>query len=81
MIDFDYLPKEQLVFDSFADADMVADVLLRNGYVVMMSREDQLYVLNWLWEDGTANRNDVIFALRSAYDLAEYEANKKAESE
>lgn len=53
---------KEIVFEKYEDACVVADKLMSNGYVVMMSREELFYVISYIWVDDYANRNKVIFA-------------------
>lgn len=69
----DLIPKSELVFDSFED--MVAVLLAttrnepeRNGdYCVLVSREENLYVLNFLYSEN-CDRNNVVFMDRDVYE-------------
>lgn len=62
------LPQEALCVDNYKDACTIQEVLLNNGFVVMMGREEGLYTLNWIWtQNSDANRNDVIFYERDLY--------------
>ena len=54
------MERNELTFEQFGDAVAVAKILLKNGYVVMLSMEDELYVLNFVWSEH-CDRNDVIF--------------------
>lgn len=54
------IPSEELVFASYDDAATVAKILLENEYVVMLSREENFYVINWVWSKHS-DRNDVAF--------------------
>lgn len=68
-----YLEQEALTFHSFEEAAAVQKILLENGYCVMMSREEQLWLLNWVWTERFADRNDVIFINRAQYECDEWE--------
>lgn len=50
----------EVSIDNYSDATTVAEILMNNGYVVMLSREEDLYIVNGIWSD-TCNRNDVVF--------------------
>ena len=56
-----YITKNEIALHSFEDAVTVAKVLLDNGYVAMISREEQLYIVNYVWSQRGADRNDVAF--------------------
>lgn len=68
-----FLPQSALTFSTFEQAAAVQKVLLENGYCVLMSREENLWLLNWIWSERGADRNDVIF-----YDRGEYECEEWA---
>ena len=71
------LEQEALTFQSFEDAAAVQKILLENGYCVMMSREEHLWLLNWVWTEQFADRNGVIFIDRAQYEYNEHEWFKK----
>ena len=51
----------ELVFETpDAAFETVRQMLTRGHYVVMLSREEQLWVVNYQYSD-TCNRNDVVF--------------------
>lgn len=56
-----YITKNEIALHSFEDAVTVAKVLLDNGYVTMISKEEKLYIVNYIWSAEDANRNDVAF--------------------
>ena len=64
MRDFNYVTSNEIAFHSYSDALTVAEVLLQNDYVVMISREENLYIVNYLWSPNHADRNDVVFSSR-----------------
>lgn len=68
-----FLEQEALTFSTFEEAAAVQKILLENGYCVMMSREEELWLLNWVWTDHPADRNDVIFINRAQYECDEWE--------
>lgn len=57
----------ELTFSSFDDAASVAKALLKNNYVVMLSMEEELYVLDCIWTDD-CNRNDIVFMGRDEFE-------------
>lgn len=67
MID-EYLEQSGLAFDTYDAAATVQKILLEQGYCVMMSREENLWILNWVWTETPADRNDVIFINRGKYE-------------
>lgn len=69
----DYLPQDSLTFSTYDEAATVQKILINNGYCVMMSREEELWLLNWIWpEGGNADRNGVIFINRAQYEYDEW---------
>ncbi len=46
---------------NYDDACTLAKILMDNDYVVMLSAEDQLYIVSAIWSQGHADRNDVVF--------------------
>ena len=69
----EYLDSESLVFSTFEEAASVQKILIENGYCVLMSREEHLWVLNWVWTSTPADRNGVIFISREVYEQEEWE--------
>lgn len=67
-----FLEQEALTFDSYASAAEVQKILLENGYCTMMSREEHLWLLNWVWTSTPADRNEVIFINREVYEEEEW---------
>ena len=59
-----YITDNEIACHSYEDAQQVAGILLKNGYVVMVSREEQLYIVNYIWSSNCADRNDVCFLSR-----------------
>ena len=57
----------QLVFKTWSDAITVAETLMQNDYVVMLSYEGEFTILNAVWSDG-CDRNDVVFMSRDNFD-------------
>ena len=56
-----YITKNEIALHTFEDAVAVAKVLLDNGYVTMISKEEKLYIVNYIWSAEDADRNDVAF--------------------
>lgn len=57
----------ELVFRTWSDAVTVARVLMQNDYVVMLSCEEELVILNAVWSKN-CDRNDVVFMSRDYFD-------------
>lgn len=73
-----YLTDNELVLTEYEDAIEIQRRLINNGYVVMLSREEQFWVLNWIWDShDAANRNAAIFISREDYEWALYEQIEK----
>ena len=75
----EYVTNNEIVAHSFDDACIFAEALLRNGYVTMISKEEKLFIVNYVWSLNNANRNDVCFQSR---EIVEEEIfNPKEEEE
>ena len=61
---FKYLTNNEIATHSYSDALSLAEILLNNGYVVMISKEEKLYIVNYIWSSGDADRDDVCFQSR-----------------
>lgn len=46
----------------------VAKALLNEGYVVMLSLEESLLIVNYEWSWSNSNRNDMVFIPRDIFD-------------
>ena len=64
----DRMYNQQLVFDKMENALVVSEVLVKEGYVVMLSREEQFIVLNYLRTFPDSDRNSVVFMNREEYE-------------
>ena len=56
---------------TFKDHDRGFDVarsLLNEGYVVMLSYEEDLLIVNYEWSENCADRNDIVFMRRDEYE-------------
>lgn len=59
----------EIAFKDHINGMSVAEMLLEEGNVVMLSYEDDLLIVNWEWcESGFANRNDVVFMSQREYE-------------
>ena len=63
-----YLEQDSLTFESYEDTAAVQKILIENGYCTMMSREEHLWLLHWVWTEKFADRNGVIFVNRAEYE-------------
>lgn len=68
MKDFDYIPNKEIACHSLDNAMHLAITLMEEGYVVMLSREENLYIINYIWSSNYADRNDVVFASRENFE-------------
>lgn len=68
-----FLEQDGLTFDHYEDAAHVQKILIENGYCTMLSREEHLWILNWVWTSTPADRNEVIFISREVYECEEWE--------
>lgn len=59
-----YLTNNEIAVHNFSSARRLAEELLENGYVVMISKEENLFIVNYVWSERNANRNDVVFNSR-----------------
>lgn len=65
----------EIAVNDYYDATTIAEILMNNDYVVMMSREEDLYILNVIWSAG-CNRNDVVFMDRGEFEEKYVEVSK-----
>ena len=72
-----YVTENEIAVKSFSNAETLAEILLDEGYVVMISKEEKLYIINYLWSPNDADRNDVCFMDR--YEVEELIFNPKEE--
>lgn len=61
--------KNEIAFKDHDRGFEVAKKLLEEEYVVMLSHEEDLLIVNWEWcEAPQANRNYVVFMSRDEYE-------------
>lgn len=53
---------------TFEDASELAKILMDNNYVVMLSREEDLYIVDYVWSE-YSDRNDVIFENAEVHEM------------
>ena len=63
-----YITNNEIVCKSYSDTLSLAEILLSNGYVVLISKEENLFVVNYEWSSQDADRNDVIFLSREKFE-------------
>ena len=72
--------EHEIVVETAATAFQIAELLLTDGhYVVMVSREEQLWIINYEYSD-LCNRNDVVFMPREVFE-EEYFSRKDFEDD
>lgn len=65
MADFKYITDNEIALSSYEETMKLVDILMNNGYVCMISREEQLYIVNYIWStEDYADRNAVCFQSR-----------------
>ena len=69
----------EIACHSFSTATTFADLLLEEGHVVMLSREEDLYIINYIWSERGADRNDVVFMDRCDFDMDFYATEEDEE--
>lgn len=75
------IPDGELTFHDFESCQTVIDILLAEGYVLLLSMEEDLYILNYIWSEGDANRNDVVFMDRCDFEMDFYETEEDEEDD
>lgn len=60
--------KNEIAFKNHKNGLVVAKALLDEDYVVMLSYEDNLLIVNYIWSQNNADRNDVVFMDRWEYE-------------
>ena len=76
-----HLTKNEIVVKDIEDAFKIAKHLIKNDYVVMISHEYIYYVVNFIWSERGADRNDVIFRDRGDFEDEEIEKIEKIRKE
>lgn len=56
--------------------DTIVDALLSEGYVVMLSREEDFYIINYVWAD-ESDRNNVVFMSKDTFEERFYEEDEE----
>lgn len=65
-----YLESEGIAVHSYEDACALSKILLDNGNAVMITEEEELFIVNWVWCDsGFPDRNDVVFRNRAELEI------------
>ena len=67
-----YLTNNEIVVETFENAVALMKILMEEGYAVMLTREEQFFVVNYVWcESGYSNRNYVCFNARELLEREE----------
>ena len=66
---YSIVPEAEIAVDNYEDAIEIVRVLLNNNYCVMLSKEDCLYVISYVWAS-LADRNEVAFMSRDDFEDA-----------
>lgn len=65
-----YLENDGVALSTFEEACAMAKILIDNGNAVLISMEEQLYIVNWVWcSEECADRNMVVFRNREDAEL------------
>ena len=67
------IPELQMTFKDKENVEAVVSALLQEEYVVMLSREDEFIIINYLYADNS-DRNEVVFMSRDTFEDNFYEA-------
>lgn len=71
----------ELTTKSFSTATTFVDLLLDEGYVILLSREEDLYIVDYIWSERGADRNDVVFMDRCDFEMDFYETEEEDEED
>ena len=64
-----YITDNEIAIKNKDTALKMAEMLISEGYCVMLSTEEQLYIINYVWTSPIeADRNDVIFLSREKFE-------------
>ena len=80
MMIHNYHSKNELGFKNEEDAMKVASILLNNFYVVMLSKEENLTIVNYEYSH-LSDRNDVIFRSLEEWEWEEYNKEKEEDED
>lgn len=70
--------KDEIAVHDKEVALKIIDLLVDQDYVVMLSREEDLYIINYLYSQ-YSDRNDVVFIDREEFDVKYYQIEDKEE--
>lgn len=64
-----YITDNEIAIKDKDVALTMAEMLISEGYCVMLSREEELYIINYEWTPSApSDRNDVIFLSREKFE-------------
>jgi len=63
------VPDGEIAVHDFDDAVQIAKILIKNGNVVMLSTEEDLTIINFLWSQNDSDRNDVVLMYRDDFEM------------
>ena len=63
--------RDEIALHDKETALKIANILVDEDYVVMISREEDLYIINYLYSQ-YSDRNDVVFMDREEFDTDYY---------
>lgn len=73
----EYLENDEISVHSYEEACALAKILLDNGNAVMITEEEALYIVNWVWCDsGYPDRNEVVFRNRADVESEMFKDDK-----
>lgn len=72
--------ENEIAFTNHENAFEVARKLIEENYVVMISQEEQLYIVNYIWSPN-GDRNDVVFMDRCIHEDLFWEKATEEESD
>ena len=80
MKDFRYITDNEIALSSYEETMKLVEMLMNNGYVCMISREEQLYIVNYIWSmEDYADRNAVCFQSREAVEDFIFDRDEEVE--
>ena len=65
---FNHITNHEIACHSLENAFNFAKNLMDEDYVVMLSKEENLYIVNYVWSEHGADRNDVVFISREDFE-------------
>lgn len=61
------IPNTEIATKNKQTALEIMAALIEEDYIVMLSKEENLYIINYLWSP-TTDRNDVVFVSREEFE-------------